>query len=71
MAKQTARTRKLTLEEAAKYQTLRKEVEIEKPQIIAQAQRARRDARRQQLVAIMGELKAAREAKGFRRSEGI
>ncbi len=65
MAKQTARTRKLTPEEAAKYQEIREEVEIEKPQLIAKAQLARREARRRQLVAIMGKLKAAREAKGF------
>ncbi len=65
MAKQTTRTRKLTPEEAAKYQEIREEVEIEKPQLIAKAQRARHDARRQQLVAIMRELKAAREAKGL------
>jgi len=65
MSKQTARTRKLTPEEVDKYQKIREEVEVEKPRLIAKAQRARREARRRQLVAIMGELKAAREAKGF------
>jgi len=65
MAKQTLRNRKLTPEEAAKYQEIREKIDIEKPQFIAKAQRARRDARRRQPVSIKGELKAAREAKGF------
>ena len=65
MAKQTVRTRKLTPEETAKYQGIREEVELEKPQLIAKAQLARREARRRQLVTIMSELKAAREAKGL------
>lgn len=69
MSKQTARTRKLTPEESVKYQQIREEVEMEKPQLIAKAQRARRDARRRQLTAIMEELKAAREAKGFSLSD--
>jgi DNA-binding phage protein len=65
MAKQITRDRKLTPEEAAKYRKIRKEVELEKPEIIAKAQQARCEARRQQLAAIMQELKAAREAKGL------
>ena len=62
MARQITRDRKLTPEEAAKYRKIREEVELEKPEIIAKAQRARGEARRQQLAAIMQELKAAREA---------
>ena len=65
MAKQISRDRKLTPEEAAHYRKIREEVELEKPEIIAKAQQARHDARRQQLAAIMQELKAAREAKGL------
>ena len=65
MAKQITRDRKLTPEEAAKYHKIREEVESEKPEIIAKAQRARNESRRQQLTAIMQELKAAREAKGL------
>ena len=38
---------------------------MEKPKIIAKAQQARNEARRQQLAAIMQELRAAREAKGL------
>ena len=67
MAKQVTRDRKLTPEEAAKYRKIREEVELEKPEIIAKAQQARSEARRQQLVAIMQELKAAREARGLSR----
>ncbi len=65
MAKQITRDRKLTPEEAAKYRKIREEVELEKPGIIAKAQQARNEARRQQLAAIMQELRAAREAKGL------
>lgn len=65
MAKQITRNRKLTPEEAAKYRKIREEVESEKPEIIAKAQRARSEARRGQLTAIMQELKTAREAKGL------
>jgi len=36
----------------------------ESPEIIAKAQQARCEARRQQLAAVMQKLKAAREAKG-------
>ena len=74
MAKQITRDRKLTREEAAKYRKIREEVELEKPEIIAKAQRARCEARRQQLAAIMQELKAASGAqelslKGFAESD--
>jgi DNA-binding XRE family transcriptional regulator len=65
MAKQITRDRKLTPEEAAKYRKIREEVELEKPEIIAKAQQARCEARRQQLAAVMRKLKAAREAKGL------
>ena len=65
MAKQVIRDRKLTPAEAAKYQAIRAEIELEKPEIIAKAQRARSEARRKQLAAVMHELKAAREAKGL------
>ena len=65
MAKQITRDRKLTPEEAAKYRKIREEAELEKPEIIAQPQQARCEARRQQLAAIMDVLKAAREAKGL------
>ena len=65
MARQITRDRKLTPEEAAKYRTMREEIELEKPEIIAKAQQARCEARRQQLAAIMKELKTAREAKGL------
>ncbi len=65
MAKQITRDRKLTTEEAAKYRQMRAEIEAEKPQIIAKAQHARRESRRQQLATVMQELKAAREAKGL------
>jgi len=65
MATQITRNRKLTPEEAAKYRKIREEIESEKPEIIAKAQRARSEARRRQLTAIMHELKAAREAKGL------
>lgn len=65
MAKQLRRDRKLTQEEAARYQTIREEVESEKPEIFAKAQHARRDARRRQLSSIMQSLKEAREAKGL------
>ena len=65
MARQTTRDRKLTPEEAAKYRKMREEVELEKPAIIAKAQRARCEARRKQLAEIMQQLKAAREAKGL------
>jgi DNA-binding XRE family transcriptional regulator len=61
MAKQITRDRKLTPEEAAKYRKIREEIEFEKPEIITKAQQARR----QQLAAVMRELKAAREAKGL------
>ena len=36
MARQITRDRKLTPEEAAKYRKIREEVELEKPEIIAQ-----------------------------------
>jgi DNA-binding phage protein len=65
MAKQITRDRKLTPEEAAKYRKIREEVELERPEIIAKAQQARCEARRQQLAAVMCKLKAAREAKGL------
>ncbi len=65
MAKQITRDRKLTPEEAAKYRKIRDEVELEKPEIIAKAQQARRDARRKQLADVMQQLKTAREAKGL------
>ncbi len=65
MAKQITRDRKLTSAEAARYRQIREEVEREKPEIIAQAQRARCEARRQQLAAVIQQLKAAREAKGL------
>jgi predicted XRE-type DNA-binding protein len=65
MATQITRNRKLTPEEAAKYRKIREEIESEKPEIIAKAQRARSEARRRQLTAIMQELKAAREANGL------
>ena len=65
MAKQITRDRKLTPREAAKYRKLREEIEVEKPEIIAKAQLARRAARRKQLAAVMQALKAAREAKGL------
>lgn len=58
MATQITRNRKLTPEEAAKYRKIREEIESEKPEIIAKAQRARSEARRRQLTAIMQELKA-------------
>ncbi len=65
MARQVTRERKLTPKEAEKYRKIRAEVELEKPEIIAKAQRARHEARRKQLAEIMEELKAAREAKGL------
>ena len=65
MAKQVTRERKLTVAEAAKYRRMREEIELEKPQIIAKAQQARREDRRKQLAAVMQDLKAAREAKGL------
>ena len=65
MAKQITRDRKLTPQEAAKYRGIREEIELEKPEIIAKAQQARRAARRKQLVAVMQALRAAREAKGL------
>jgi predicted transcriptional regulator len=65
MAKQITRDRKLTAEEAAKYRKLREEIEGEKPEIIAKAQLARREARCKQLASVMNALKAAREAKGL------
>lgn len=65
MAKQVTRDRKLTPEEAAKYREIREKVESEKPAIIAKAQKARREARRKQLAAVMQELKTARESKGL------
>ena len=40
----------------AKYRKIREEVEREKPEIISKAQRARGEARRQQLAAILQEL---------------
>jgi hypothetical protein len=64
MAKQITRDRPLTPAEAAKYRQIREEVEREKPEIIAQAQRARREARRQQLAAVTQQLTAARVATG-------
>ena len=42
MAKQITRDRKLTPQEAENYRKLREEIEGEKPEIIAKAQRARR-----------------------------
>lgn len=65
MAKQITRDRKLTPEEAVKYRQMRAEIEAEKPSIIAKAQQARRDARRQQLAAVMQQLREAREARGL------
>ena len=65
MAKQITRDHKLTTEEAAKYRKIREDIEVEKPEIIAKAQQARREARRKQLAAVMQALKAAREAKGL------
>ena len=65
MAKQVIRDRKLTPEESAKYRTIREQIELENPEIIAKAQQSRREARRNQLAAVMQELKAAREAKGL------
>jgi hypothetical protein len=55
MARQITRDRKLTPEEAAKYRKIREEIELEKPEIIAKAQRARCEARRQQLAEIVQE----------------
>ncbi len=43
MAKQITRDRKLTPQEAENYRKLREEIEGEKPEIIAKAQRARRE----------------------------
>lgn len=65
MAKQVTRDRKLTPEEAAKYRRVRDVAEQEKPEIIAKALQARREARCKQLAAVMQELKTAREAKGL------
>jgi len=65
MAKHIHRDRKLTPAEAARYRQMRAEIEIEKPAIVAKAQKARRDALRQQLTAVMRQLREAREAQGL------
>ena len=65
IVKHTTRNRKLTDEEAAKYRKIRQQIQAEKPEIIARANAARREARRKQLAAVMQQLKAARAAKGL------
>ncbi len=65
MARQLTRDRKLTPQEAAKYRKIREQIDTEKPEIIAKAQRARHRARRRQLEAVMRELRTAREARGL------
>ena len=61
--KRITRGRRLTPEEAAKYQTIREQVAEELPELIAR--RHERMATLDQLQGLLGQLKAAREAKGL------
>ena len=69
MAKQITRDRKLTTEEAAKYRKVREEIESEKPEIIAKAQQARREARRHQLADVAAGSLCELAGRGERRAE--
>jgi ribosome-binding protein aMBF1 (putative translation factor) len=61
--KRITRDRKLTPEEAAKYQAIRKQVDEELPDLIARHQA--RQATLEHLEQLFQQLKAAREAKGL------
>ena len=57
------RDRRLTPEEAAKYKTIREQVAGELPELVTRHQE--RMASLDQLDQVLGQLKAAREAKGL------
>ena len=61
--KRITRDRRLTAEEAAKYQAIRKQVGDELPELVARHQA--RQVVLDQLDELLKELKAAREAKGL------
>ncbi len=61
--KRISRNRRLTSEEAAKYQAIREQVAEELPDLIARHHE--RMASLDQLQELLGQLKAAREAKGL------
>jgi DNA-binding XRE family transcriptional regulator len=61
--KRITRDRRLTSEEAAKYQTIRSQVAAELPDLIVRHQE--RMAALDQLDELLSQLKAAREAKGL------
>src|SRR5882724_13194924 len=61
--KRIIRNRPLTLEEAAKYKTIREQVAAELPELIARHHE--RLAALDQLQELLTQLKAAREAKGL------
>jgi DNA-binding XRE family transcriptional regulator len=65
--KRITRDRRLTPEEAAKYQTVRDQVAAELPDLIARHQE--RLATLDRLQEILRQLKAAREAKGLSLSD--
>lgn len=61
--KRITRDRKLTPEEAAKYKAIREQVAGELPDLIARHHE--RSANFDQMEVLLGQLKAAREAKGL------
>lgn len=61
--KRITRDRRLTPEEAAKYQAIREQVAEELPDLVARHRQ--RMATLDQLQHLLGQLKAAREAKGL------
>src|SRR5205823_5463655 len=61
--KRITRDRRLTPEEAAKYQSIREEVAAELPELVAR--HYERVASLDQLQELLRQLKAAREAKGL------
>jgi DNA-binding phage protein len=61
--KRVSRGRPLTPEEATKYRAVREQVTAELPDLIARHHE--RMAADEQLTALLGELKAAREAQGL------
>jgi hypothetical protein len=61
--KRIIRNRRLTADEAAQYQTIRKQVADELPELVARHQE--RMASLDQLEKLFNQLKAAREAKGL------
>ncbi|HSB72572.1 MAG TPA: helix-turn-helix domain-containing protein [Candidatus Methylomirabilis sp.] len=65
--KRITRNRKLTTEEAAKYQAIREHVAEELPDVVARHHE--RVASLDQLKELLGQLKAAREAKGLSLSD--